>query len=70
MNELTEEFEGQVTVMQLDANIPANERMQQSFGVRGHPSSVILDSNGQVVQRYFGVETAVTLRSALNNVLP
>jgi len=26
---------------------------------------VILDANGKVVQRYFGVETAVTLRPIL-----
>ncbi len=70
MNGLAEEFEGQAAVVQLDAAIPANEHLQQSYGVRGHPSAVILDSEGQVTQRYFGVETAVTLRSALNDVLP
>lgn len=70
MNGLAEEYEGQIAVMQLDANIEVNERIQQQFGVRGHPSAVIIDSQGQVIQRYFGVETAVTLRSALNEVIP
>ncbi|MCA9949566.1 MAG: hypothetical protein KDE48_07975 [Anaerolineales bacterium] len=69
MNGLAEEFEGRATVVQLDANVLANERLQLTYGVRGHPSAVILDSEGQVTQRYFGVETAVALRSALNDVL-
>lgn len=56
MNGLAEEFEGQATVVQLDANVLANERLQLTYGVRGHPSAVILDSEGQVTQRYFGVE--------------
>jgi hypothetical protein len=31
---------------------------------------VILDRDGQVVQRYFGEETAETLRAMLNGLAP
>ena len=70
MNGLEAEFADRATVISLDAAEPANERLQLRFGVRGHPSAVILNSNGQVTQRYFGVETAVTLRTALNAAIP
>lgn len=70
MDGLEAEYAGRAAVISLNAAEPANERLQQSYAVRGHPSAVILDSEGQVTQRYFGVETAVTLRAALNDVIP
>ncbi|MCA9953684.1 MAG: hypothetical protein KC434_03125 [Anaerolineales bacterium] len=43
--------------------------MQQTYGLRGHPSVAILDANGEVAARYFGPETAEKLREDLTAVL-
>jgi thioredoxin-like negative regulator of GroEL len=67
---LEAEFAGKVTVVRLNAAEQGNSEIQAGYGVRGHPSVVILDEDGQVVNRYFGGETADTLREALNAVVP
>ena len=70
MDGIEAEFVGKATFVRLDVDQLENEDIQAGYGVRGHPSVVILDENGQVVDRFFGVETAVTLREALNDVVP
>jgi hypothetical protein len=67
VNGLEEEFGATVEFYRLDAALPENGSLQQTYGVRGHPSVLILDSDGNVAARYFGVETAETLRTALLN---
>jgi len=70
VNGIEAEFEGQVTVVRLNAAEPDNARLQTDYGVRGHPSVVILDESGRVTQRYIGAQTAETLRAALNEAVP
>lgn len=67
---LTVEFAGQVDVVELDAAQPANERLQAGYGLRGHPTFVVLDEDGAVTQRFVGPQTAVTLRTAITAVAP
>ena len=59
---------GKANVIRLNVGEPENERIQQSYGVRGHPSIVILDAEGQVSERFFGESSTETLREALNSV--
>ena len=47
----------------------ARKLLQQTYGLRGHPSVAILDANGEVAARYFGPETAEKLREDLTAVL-
>ena len=70
MNGIEAEFKGQVTVVRLNAAEPENARLQTDYGVRGHPSIVILDESGLVTKRFIGAQTAETLRAALNDVVP
>jgi thioredoxin-like negative regulator of GroEL len=67
---LAVEFSGQVNVARLDAALPANERLQAGYGLRGHPAFVVLDAAGSVTERFVGPQTAATLRAALTAVTP
>ena len=70
MNGLETEYAGQINFVALDAGESENFRIQQDYGLRGHPSVAILNKDGQVTQRYFGAKSAETLRDALNELLP
>ncbi len=69
MNGLEEEFGEEVTFLRLNAADPENGLLQQTYGLRGHPSVAILDDEGAVAARYFGPQTAETLRADLNDVI-
>ena len=58
MNGLEDEYGTAVTFYRFDADEPANQSVQKDLDLRGHPSAAILDANGQVVQRFFGVHPA------------
>jgi thioredoxin-like negative regulator of GroEL len=68
VNGLETEFEGRVTFVRLNAEERDVESFQQQLGLRGHPSVGILDSNGNVVERYFGAQSAATIRTVLNRL--
>lgn len=65
VNGLEAEFAGAVAVVRLDADDPANAGLLREYEVRGHPAFVMLDAPGRVVDRYFGPQTAETLRAAM-----
>ena len=69
MDGLEAEFGADVTFERLNAAEAEVLQLQQTFGLRGHPSVAILDVNGEVVARYFGPETAEKLRGDLTAVL-
>lgn len=70
MNGLADEFEGQISVQQLNAAEQANIQLQSQYGLRGHPSFVILDADGQAVQTFLGPQAEETLRQAMMKVIP
>jgi len=65
---LASEFEGRITVLQLDAGLPENEQLQASYGLRGHPTFLVLDQEGNVIAQFIGPQTTETLRIALAEV--
>ena len=65
---LSEEFAGRANVHQLNAAEQANAHLQARYDVRGHPSFVILDGDGRLVQRLFGPQPEEILRQALEQV--
>jgi thioredoxin-like negative regulator of GroEL len=62
---LESEFKGQAMVYQLNADEGENALMQQQFGLRGHPTFVVLDGNGRALQTFIGPQTTAVLREAL-----
>lgn len=65
---LGEEFEGRVSVLQLDAALAVNAGLQTEFGLRGHPSFAVLNSEERVTERFFGPQTEVALRQSMEAV--
>ena len=67
---LEEQFAGQVAVNRLNVNEGTNSELQSEYGLRGHPSFVVLDGDGAVAERYFGPQDEETLRAAMAAVAP
>jgi thioredoxin-like negative regulator of GroEL len=65
---LEAEFEGQVVVYRLNAITLDNARLQTEYGIRGHPSFVVLDGNGRSVERFWGIVEVERLREAMEQV--
>ena len=65
---LNEEFEGRVSAVRLDAAQSANASLQAEYGLRGHPSFVVLDHEDRVTQRFFGPQTELILRKSMESV--
>jgi thioredoxin-like negative regulator of GroEL len=68
VNGLEKDFAGRAAVLQLDANQAGNASLQQQFGLRGHPTFVVLDENGQAVQTFIGPQTETVLSEVLTSV--
>jgi thioredoxin-like negative regulator of GroEL len=68
VDRLSQEFEGKASVVQLDAAQEDNARLQNRWGLTGHPSFALLDENGSVVQQFFGPQTEAGLREAIESV--
>ncbi len=68
MDGLEAEFQEEVKFVRLNAVEPDVLQLQQTYGLRGHPSVAILDEAGEVAKIYFGPETAETLRGELTAV--
>ena len=69
VNGLAEEFADQVTVYQLNAAEAANVELQAKYGLRGHPSFVVLDADGRSIQTFLGPQSEETLRLVLAEVV-
>ena len=65
VNGLENDFADRAAVWQLDANEADYARLQQQFGLRGHPTFVVLDENGRAVQTFIGPQTKEVLEQAL-----
>jgi thioredoxin-like negative regulator of GroEL len=66
---IEQEFRGKAEVIRLNVDELENERIQQTYGVCGHPSIVIVDGDGQVTERFLGAVPAESLQQALNKVI-
>ena len=62
---LEAEFAGQAAVIRLNAVGTEMTQLMSNYGVRGHPSFVVIDTNNEVTQRFIGPQTAETLRDAI-----
>jgi hypothetical protein len=68
VNGLEEEFAGEIAVVRRDAASNHGAALQTYYGVRGHPSFAILDADGDVLARFYGPQSAGTLRAAMEQV--
>ena len=63
MDGLETEFAGQAAVIRLNAEEAAE--LMSNYGVRGHPTFVVLNGHNEVTQRFTGPQSEETLREAL-----
>ncbi len=68
VNGLEAEFANRVAVVRLNAADPRVVAQQAAYGVRGHPSFVVLDDQGQPQRRFLGPQPVETLRAAMSAV--
>lgn len=69
VDRLEEEFAGQVQIVRLNAAVPAEETLAQAYELRNHPAFVVIDAQGQIAVRLFGVQPIEQMRSALQAVV-
>ena len=70
VNGLEEDFAGEVAVVRLQADTPDAIQLQEAYGGRGHPFFAVIDGDGRVTERFFGLQPAETLREAMARVRP
>ncbi len=70
VNGLEEEFSGQLTVQQLNAEEVENAQLMQEYGLRGHPSFAILTEDGRLSKTFFGPQSEAQLRKAIQAIVP
>lgn len=70
MNGLEDEFGGEVVFERVDVGVKGNELMQtQMYGVRGHPSVVIVSPENVITARFFGSMSEDALKPAIEAML-
>lgn len=69
VNGLEDEFGDQLIVERLNADVEGVVDLMNEFGVRGHPSFVLLDENGRIQQTYIGPQDEAVLREGITAVL-
>ena len=65
VNGLEAEFGNRVAFVRRNAADPRVVAQQAAYGVRGHPTFVVLDGQGEPQSRFLGPQSAETLRAAL-----
>ncbi len=66
---LAQEFGNQVTFWRVNADSEEGAAWQSALEVRGHPTIVVVDENGRVWERFYGVQPAAVLRQGLQAML-
>lgn len=69
VNGLQAEFGKQVVFAQFNVSTEDGARLQEHYGLRGHPAYVLVDSNGQVTWRSVGQKPEEELRAPIETLL-
>lgn len=69
VNGLEDQFGGQMSFVRLNADEGDNAALLAQYGLRGHPSFVVLDESGAVVERFLGPQSSETLSAAIEQAL-
>lgn len=69
VNGLEATFGGQVDIRLLDAASGQGKRLFQDYRLPGHPSYVILDTQGEVLWRAFGPQSAGALEAGVEQAI-
>ena len=70
VNGLETEFEAEITFERIDASSEQGQAAMRDFALRGHPSYVLLNEQGEVVWQFSGQTGYDQLRSQLGVLAP
>ena len=70
VNGLETEFEPDVTFDRINASSERGQAAMRAYSLRGHPSYVLLDEQGEEVWQFSGQTAEVQLRSQLTALGP
>ena len=70
VNGLETEFEADVTFDRINASSGRGQAAMSAYSLRGHPSYVLLDEQGEEVWQFSGQTAEVQLRSQLTALGP
>ena len=70
VNGLETEFEADVAFDKIDAASERGQAAMKAYSLRGHPSYVLLDANGEVRWQFSGQMGESQLRSQLASMVP
>lgn len=70
VHELETEFEADVSFDKIDAESERGQAAMKAYSLRGHPSYVLLDANGEVVWQFTGQTGELQLRTQLASMQP
>lgn len=59
---------GQVDFVYIDREAGENQSVTEQFGIRAQPVIVLLDADGNEIERFFGLVDEADLRTALDNL--
>lgn len=65
VNGLEAEFAGAAAVVRLNADDPGVAALREQYGVRGHPTFIVIDRQNRILERFVGPQESAKLRSAL-----
>jgi hypothetical protein len=69
VNGLNSEYEGSIKVTALNAGFGEGKQLFDQFGLPGHPSFVLIETDGEVVWRAFGPQSLESLQTVISGVL-
>ena len=69
MHGLEAEYWGRVDFLYINRELPANREVVDAYQIRSQPVIVLLDANGNEVQRLFGGISESELRAVLDSLL-
>lgn len=65
VDRLEKDFESQLAVIRVDAGQSATRGVLSSLRIRGHPTLVLLDADGEEVARFLGPPTEAEVSQAV-----
>ncbi len=68
VDELEKEFSGRVAVYQFDTALESSQALQRQWDLRGHPTIAVIDSEGVLVQSFYGSYPKENLQRAMEAV--
>ena len=66
---LAEKYQAEVVTKRIDANEGEGPSIMRAYGIRGHPTLLIFDHQGQEVQRFTGPQPVEVIEEVLQETI-